>query len=206
MGIRDNHFNPLVTALFGEAFVDPAGSTNVYSETEVLVIDGSLFYRAGGDWSRTGTTWGDWLRSVFDRLDRLLDRFFRVPASRLRVVVFRVDMYGGEHIVEPLQKQACQAHRYIDPRAIDNPLHAFRADQPIGGITANDTFGVMSNRLAFNAMFTEALAGASAELVHDCYFGRTALAHRARGLTMIVEGGVGCVDGSPEALREPLQV
>ena len=200
MGIWDTIINNVILAVFGDAFVDPSHADHgALRIAEVIVIDGSLFYRAI-DWTKTGNTWNDWMDAVFARLERLLARFRQAP---LRAVVLRIDMYGGDYIIEPLQKQACQARRYVGARALGDPRQLFRADAPVAGINSVDTFGVMENRLAVNAMFTTALIGSADSAAENCYFGR--LARQYPGVAFILEGGVG---GEPTlaVFKQPVQV
>jgi hypothetical protein len=172
MGIRDPAVNAVIEALFPEAFVD-ATATGVAEDTQVLIVDGSLFYRGGPPWEQLGNTWNDYLHSVGERLLRLLRRF---PV--LETLVYRIDLYGAPDAICADVKDACHAQRYVGARPVD--ASRYRADGPVAGITSTDTFGTLESRIAFNAMMTHYLCG---EL------GRRLLAARP-ALEFIVDGGV----------------
>lgn len=175
MGIISQDFNPWLRSRFPQIFVDPLRS-GVRNDAVVLIIDGSLFIRSVRQW--TGT-WAEVLIELCSRLDNLLSEF---PA--LEVLVFRIDAYGGDHVIQCKAKDACHAKRYSEAPPLPDGLHPDELYQPCSkcdGITQEMTFGHMANRIAFNAMVSRALFA---------WAKRVCRVHNNGTLSVILEGVV----------------
>ena len=178
MGIWSSDFNAWLNAVFEMMFVTGPPQWEYFSDARVLIVDGSLFYRAGRQWTDF-ITWQDWMDDVFARLDAVLARF---PA--LTHVVYRLDMYGSAHVVAADAKDACHLRRYGPPaqQPAAPPAHVlaaqYRADAPVAGITTTETFGQIARRLALNSMFSHGLAVRVATLLRDA----------RPGITFILDG------------------
>jgi hypothetical protein len=149
MGIISQDFNPWLRERFPGIFADPIPIRN---EAWVLIIDGSLFIRAVRQW--TGT-WADVLNELCRRLDQLISEF-----PNLEVLVFRIDAYGGDHVIKCKAKDACHVKRYSGAPPLPPGKTASTVYKPSSScenITQEMTFGHMANRIAFNAMVSRAL-------------------------------------------------
>ncbi len=157
MGLRDAFLSRLVALLFQRALImdDPTNPEDVedmlvWKRVQVLIIDGSLFYRKW-QWAALGATWQSYLSVVSQALLALMDR-----CPVLQSVVFIIDKYGPGTL-EPLPKRVIQASRYEGANPIADVANKFAPDKPVAGLDSTDVFGNLDARMAFNEMMTEHL-------------------------------------------------
>lgn len=154
MGLRDAFLSELIRLLFRLAMItnDPASPNDtekelVWDRAQVLIIDGSLFYRRFR-WEALGSTWQGYLDAVWMALSEMMDR-----CPRLQSLVFIIDKYGpGTR--EPLPKRIIQAHRYAGAVKIPDVAGKFEPDKPVAGLDSTNVFGNLDARMAFNEMVT----------------------------------------------------